>query len=365
MVNSQVPEDLVAGPATPGAQEPEAACKKVAAADVGAEEEMRAEMRRKMCVATVDMSQPDAKEQFNRSLQETGFAVLVNHGIKRTDIEGLYDEWRTFMTGLDAKRRAALEACRAAGEEDEEACQKAGWAAISDFLRNKTRFDGYFPMDLAETAAQAKVRDIKHYYHLYFPDGRYPEAVSGAAREVFEQLWDLGLRLMEWIDVGISEATWGKLKQQGMTSLVDTCSKENTLFRMLHYPAYDGSKQEPGAVRAAAHEDINHITLLPVGSSRGLQLYGKEEQRWFDVPFEKESIIINIGDMLQELTDFQFKSTTHRVVKVAGEPEGQDRMSSPMFIHAKPTCFLSDRVGTAREYLMHRLQQLDANNKGN
>lgn len=330
-----------------------------------AEEEMRTEMRKKMAVATVDMSSTDAKEQFNRSLQETGFAVLVNHGIKRTDIDGLYDEWKAFMVDLDAKRRAAFDACKAAGEEDEETCQKAGWAAISDYLRNKTRFDGYFPMDLAETAAQAKVRDIKHYYHLYFPDGRYPEAVSSAARDIFEQMWELGLKLMKWIDEGISSATWEKLKKQDMASLVDTCSKEQTLFRILHYPTYDDSKQEPGAVRAAAHEDINHITLLPVGSSKGLQLYGKEEQKWFDVPFEKESIIINIGDMLQELTDFQFKSTTHRVIKVAGEPEGQDRMSSPMFIHAKPSCFLSDRVGTASQYLNHRLTQLDVNNKGN
>uniref|UniRef100_A0A7S1W8B6 Fe2OG dioxygenase domain-containing protein n=1 Tax=Alexandrium catenella TaxID=2925 RepID=A0A7S1W8B6_ALECA len=347
----------------PAAAEGKAEKKEVAAQ--GAEEERRTEMRKKMAVATVDMSQPDAREQFNRSLQETGFAVLVNHGIKRADIDGLYDEWKAFMVGLDAKRREAFEACKAAGEEDEEKCQKAGWAAISDYLRNKTRFDGYFPMDLAETAAQAKVRDIKHYYHLYFPDGRYPEAVSSAAREIFEQLWELGLKLMKWIDDGINEATWGKLRKQDMASLVDTCSKEQTLFRILHYPSYDDSHQEPGAVRAAAHEDINHITLLPVGSSKGLQLYGKEEQKWFDVPFEKESIIINIGDMLQELTDFHFKSTTHRVIKMAGEPEGQDRMSSPMFIHAKPSCFLSERVGAASQYLCQRLTQLDANNKGN
>mmetsp|Transcript_66400 Transcript_66400/g.197599 ORF Transcript_66400/g.197599 Transcript_66400/m.197599 type:complete len:350 (-) Transcript_66400:64-1113(-) len=336
-----------------------------AVAPSGGEEAIRVEMRKKMAVATVDMSQPDAKEKFNRSLQETGFAVLVNHGIKRTQIDDMYDEWKAFMLGLDAKRRKAVEACKAGGETDEEACQKAGWAEISDFLRNKTRFDGYFPMDLAETAANAKVRDIKHYYHLYFPDGRYPDSVSGAAREMFEQMWELGLKLMKWIDDGLSEAAWEKLRKQGMTSLVDTCSKEQTLFRILHYPAYGDGQHEPGAVRAAAHEDINHITLLPVGSSRGLQLYGKEEQKWFDVPFEKESIIINIGDMLQELTDFHFKSTTHRVIKVEGEPEGQDRMSSPVFIHAKPSCFLSDRVGTAHDYLMQRLAQLEQNNKGN
>lgn len=305
----------------------------------------REEMRMKMKVATVDMGAPCARDDFNRSLQETGFAVLVNHGVDRKFIEGVYDEWRGFMMSLDEKVKA-----------------EGGHDCIKEYLRSTDVFDGYFPMDLAETAKSAAVKDIKHYYHLYFPHGRYPKEASDDARKMFDLLYDLGLTLCEWIDDGLSPETRQRLKDQGMQSLSETVSREDTLLRILHYPAYDGDKAEPGAVRAAAHEDINMITLLPVGSSRGLQLFGKEEQQWFDVPFEPESIIVNIGDMLQALTDGALKSTTHRVVKAADEPAGQDRMSSPVFIHAKPTLLLNDKVGTAREYLIQRLTELAKNN---
>jgi len=324
----------------------------------------RAEMRQKMMVATVDMSKPGAAEQFNRSLQETGFAVLVNHGIQRSLIEEVYSEFKAFMKGLDAQRLEAQATAKIRGESDPDALQAAGHKAIEKYLRNTTRFDGYFPMDLAETAKGASVRDIKHYYHLYFPDGRYPEDVSDKAQVMFEQMWDLGLKLCTWIDLGLNETVKAKLAKNGINSLTETISKERTLFRLLHYPSYEGDKVEAGAIRAAAHEDINYITLLPVGSSRGLQLYSKQDEQWYDVPFEPESIIINIGDMLQELTDFHYISTTHRVIKSAEEPEGMDRMSSPVFIHAKAEAVLSDRVGTAAEYLNQRLTELAKNNRG-
>lgn len=289
--------------------------------------------------------------------------MLVSHGIERSLIEAVYDEFRAFMVSQDALRRAAQDKAKADGETDSSAIQAAGHKAIEKYLRNTTRFDGYFPMDLAETAKSSSVRDIKHYYHLYFPDGRYPEDVSEKAEIMFEKMWNLGVKLCKWIDQGLSDSTKAKLEKNGVKSLSDTICKKNTLFRVLHYPSYDDDTTEPGAVRAAAHEDINHITLLPVGSSKGLQLFSKEDKKWYDVPFEPESIIINIGDMLQELTDFHFVSTTHRVIKSEDEPAGMDRMSSPVFIHAKPEVFLSDRVGTAADYLTQRLSQLAKNDK--
>jgi isopenicillin N synthase-like dioxygenase len=308
------------------------------------DQKTRDEMRKKMAVATVDMGSAGAKESFNRSLQETGFAVLVNHGVDRKLIEAVYTEWREFMMKLDAKVK-----------------ETGSHESIQDYLRSTDVFDGYFPMDLAETAKGAAVKDIKHYYHLYFPHGRYPKEVCDDARKMFDLLFDLGLKLVGWISEGLPPETKQRLKDQGMESLVETVSREHTLLRILHYPAYDNDTAEPGAVRAAAHEDINHITLLPVGSSKGLQLYGKEEQKWFDVPFEPESIIVNIGDMLQALTDGKFQSTTHRVIKHAEEVPGMDRMSSPVFVHAKPTVFLNSTVGTARDYLKQRLMELAKN----
>ncbi|CAK0901752.1 unnamed protein product, partial [Prorocentrum cordatum] len=172
------------------------------------ERRTREEMRRKMQVATVDMSAKGAKDDFNRSLQETGFAVLVNHGVDRKQIEGVYDEWRSFMMSLDEKVKA-----------------EGGHNCISEYIRSTDVFDGYFPMDLAETAKSADVKDIKHYYHLYFPHGRYPKEVSDEARNLFDFLYALGLKLCEWIDQGLSPETKQRLKKQGMDSLVECVSR--------------------------------------------------------------------------------------------------------------------------------------------
>ncbi len=87
-------------------------------------------------------------------------------------------------------------------------------------------------------------------------------------------------------------------------SLVECMSKEQTLLRVLHYPGAEDltQQQEAGAIRAAPHEDINLITVLPAGSSKGLQVFSNQLGKWFEVPCIRGSIVINIGDMLQEMT---------------------------------------------------------------
>ncbi|RUS69151.1 hypothetical protein EGW08_023079, partial [Elysia chlorotica] len=118
-------------------------------------------------------------------------------------------------------------------------------------------------------------------------------------------------------------------------NLIDTISEPDTLLRILHYPAMQGN-EEPGAVRAAAHEDINLITLLPIASSPGLQVLSPVTNEWYDVPCDSESIIVNIGDMLQEMTKGEYIATKHRVVKPENEEANLDRISAPCFIHPKP-----------------------------
>ena len=100
--------------------------------------------------------------------------------------------------------------------------------------------------------------------------------------------------------------------------------------------------------------------MLPAGSTPGLQLC-LDGENWIDVPFEPESIIVNIGDMLQELTDGELRSTTHRVITCG--PAGVERMSVPCFVHAAACTVLSERDGqpfTADDYLRERFAQLDA-----
>lgn len=278
-----------------------------------------------MNILSVDYYAENADKDFTKSLKETGFAVLKTHPIDWSLIQTVYKEWQDFMKSGDANK----------------------------YLFDKENQDGYFPMDVSEVAKGEKIKDIKHFYHLYFPNGRYPSEVSDSARKMFEQMIELGKTLLQWIDDYMDPELAAKLPMR----LRDTISEPNTLLRVLHYPALDGD-EEVGAVRAAAHEDINLITLLPIASSPGLQVQSPNNSQWYDVPCDSESIIVNIGDMLQEMTNGEYIATKHRVIKPEGETENVDRISTPCFIHPKAEVYLSDKYPRSEMFLDERLREL-------
>ncbi|MCF6767437.1 isopenicillin N synthase family oxygenase [Thiotrichales bacterium 19S11-10] len=282
-----------------------------------------------MNILTVDYFDPNASEIFAKSLKETGFAVLKTHPLNWQLIEDIYAEWRAFFNS----------------------------DAVKQYHFDKEKQDGYFPMDVSEVAKGETVKDIKHYYHLYFPWGRYPKEVSKKAEELFTQMFDLGKTLLQWIDDHMDP----NVHQSLPSALVDTLSYERTLLRILHYPQLEGNEEE-GAIRAAAHEDINLITLLPAASAPGLEVFSHHDQTWYEVPAPENAIIINIGDMLQEMTQGEYIATKHRVVKPEGEAKGTDRLSTPCFMHAKADVYLSDRYPTAADFLNERLRELGVKN---
>src|SRR5690606_8271472 len=104
-------------------------------------------------------------------------------------------------------------------------------------------------------------------------------------------------------------------------------------------------------VRSAAHEDINHITVLVAASAPGLQVLDKEG-KWHNVPHEENSIVVNIGDMLQLASGGRYRSTTHRVVNMPG-----DRISIPMFVHPNAKTVLAPGK-TAAQFLAERIAQI-------
>ena len=128
------------------------------------------------------------------------------------------------------------------------------------------------------------------------------------------------------------------------------------MLRILRYPPF--TEIEPGrAIRAAAHEDINFITLLPAANQSGLEIKPKGED-WTSVEAPAGSIIINIGDMLQELTQGMLPSTTHRVVNPDGADTGSARLTAPVFCHPYDDLVLSERY-TAGQYLYERLAAIN------
>ncbi|HMP93137.1 MAG TPA: 2-oxoglutarate and iron-dependent oxygenase domain-containing protein [Phnomibacter sp.] len=142
----------------------------------------------------------------------------------------------------------------------------------------------------------------------------------------------------------------------------------NSILRAIHYPPIT---QEPkSAIRAEQHEDINLITLLVGASADGLQILTVDGQ-WVPVTALPGQIVVNVGDMLQRLTNNRLKSTTHRVVNPPRELWGSSRFSIPFFLHPKASmslacldnCIDTDHPkaypdATAGEYLDERLREI-------
>ncbi|MFZ9817632.1 MAG: 2OG-Fe(II) oxygenase family protein [Ilumatobacteraceae bacterium] len=276
-----------------------------------------------MDVAVVDYRSATAARDFTRSLRETGFAVLVNHPIDYSMVQRLQSEWLDFFR---SERK---------------------W----DFLPGDGGQDGYRPMEEAETAVGFSKKDIKEYFHWY-PWGRQPEAESRVAREMYDAGFSLAAELLSWVE----EFTPTEISKQFTMPLSEMINgTQRTLLRILHYPPLRGDEPE-GSVRAAAHQDINMITVLPASNEPGLQvrdLTGK----WHDVPCDPGSVAINAGDMLDYATGGFYPSTTHQVINPTGDAAKRSRVSTPLFLHPADDVVVAKGT-TAFEFLRDRIKQI-------
>lgn len=281
-----------------------------------------------MHIVPVDYRDPDAARKFSVSLHETGFGVLTNHPLSQERIESIYKEWLAFFH-TDAKGKYAF---------------------------SQEQMDGYFSPTVSETAKGYQKRDLKEFFHIY-PNGRYPAELSDAARLYYKEASALAEELLQWVEA-YSPA---EVKARYSMPLSDMITgSEQTLLRVLHYPPLNGDEDQD-AVRAAAHGDINLLTILPAATTPGLQVLGKDQQ-WHDVPCDFGMLIVNIGDMLDEASDGYYPSTIHRVLNPTGEAAKQSRVSLPLFLHPRPDVTLSERH-TAGSYLTERLIELGVKKK--
>jgi isopenicillin N synthase-like dioxygenase len=142
----------------------------------------------------------------------------------------------------------------------------------------------------------------------------------------------------------------------------------NSILRPIHYPPI--TSEPESAVRAAEHEDINLITLLMGASAEGLQVLNKQGN-WVDITALPNQLVVNVGDMLQRLTNNVLKSTTHRVINPPREKWGSSRYSIPFFLHPRsemrldclPSCITPENPAqyepiSGGEYLLERLKEI-------
>ena len=262
-----------------------------------------------MELVAVDYTSPTAKQDFVRSLRDTGFGVLKNHPLRQEEVQEIYDDWRQFFS------------------EDRK----------NDFAVPHNGAGGFYPQSLSETAKGNTIKDIKEFFH-YYPGDVCPDDLLPKAQAYHQRATDLAAELLQWIEDESPEDV-AALYSESLSAMIEGSPKH--LLRILHYPPLTGD-EEPAAIRAAAHEDINLITILPASNEPGLQVLAKDGS-WLEVPCDFGNLIVNIGDMLQEASGGYFPSTTHRVVNPEGADKTIGRISLPLFCHPRPEVVLSER----------------------
>ena len=283
--------------------------------------EARQEQRQVPVVDLRDFSDPEKKAAFIQvtgdAIKDFGFVRVRGHNLDPETVENAYKACkRFFYLPRDLKMRYLVPG--GAGQR------------------------GYTPYR-AEHAKDTTVPDLKEFWHVgreltgdhpladVYPENLWPEEVPDfrpAMLALYDELETCSQVLLRALAIYLGEP-------EG--SLVEMTRDGNTILRALHYPALDDHTFIPGAVRAAAHEDINFITLLITSTASGLQLLTRDG-KWLDVNAEPGEIVADSGDMLSRITNGYLPATTHRVVNP--DDGATIRFSLPFFVHPRPDTVL-------------------------
>ena len=267
---------------------------------------------------------PNASATFYQSLKTFGFATLVDHPIDMDRVDRIYSQWKAYF----------------------------GEAPDPAMLMDPQHQDGYFSTEVAESAKGETVRDFKEYFQFY-PWGRCPAPLRDDLFAHYQQCSDFAALLLRWVSEHLPDSISDAFSEP-LDNMIE--GSQQTMLRVLHYPPVTLDAALP---RAAAHEDINLLTILPASSGPGLELQTNEGS-WIDVPNHPNQVVVNIGDMLQEATGGFLTSTTHRVSTPTASQLADSRMSLPLFLHARSDVQLSERY-SAGAYLDERLAELGVN----
>lgn len=290
-------------------------------------------------------------DDIGKAFNETGFVTITNHGMDKQLIDKLYE---------DVKALFALP------DDVKDKYEVPGLAGQRGYTgKQKETAKGFTAPDLKEFWQIGQtVTDndpVKNEYPANLMVNELP-SFNDTTLQVYKKLEWAGQHLLRAISVylGLPENYFDEKVHNG-----------NSILRTLHYfPITDPDALPEDAVRAGAHEDINLITLLIGASADGLELLTRDN-KWFPVKAYGEDLVVNVGDMLQRLTNNKLKSTTHRVVNPPRELMKNSRYSVPFFLHPKagmdltclPQCIDENHPKhyddiTAGEYLDERLREI-------
>lgn len=285
-----------------------------------------------------------------RAYRTFGFCCFSHHGIPEALIQACYENFRDFF---------------ALSVEDKLKYRIPGKAGVR----------GYTPFKV-ETAKDLAIADLKEFWHVGrdvaeatnpYPDlllpNLWPDEVAGFRQHalmLYQTMESVGDRILASMALHI-----------GLPAdfFVPFVNNGDSILRALHYPPV--RVEDLPAVRAGAHEDIDLITLLVGATDSGLELLTADGD-WLPINAGENTLIVNVGDMLQRLTNHVYRSTTHRVVNPKGDGMTRPRYSMPYFLHPNPDFLIKtlqqctgpdnpDRYPdpiTAQEYLNQRLREI-------
>jgi len=305
-------------------------------------------------IPTLDIRRFDSdREAFVAELgaayREWGFCGIRGHGIAQSFIDEAYDVFQRFFA-LPAETKMKYHVPGSGGAR------------------------GYTPFGI-ETAKDSKYPDLKEFFHIgrevpadspyaaTMPANRWPDELPEFRRigyGLYQTLDDLGSRVLSALALHIDLPA---------DFFADKTNFGNSILRPIHYPPI--TAPDVPNVRAGAHEDINLITLLVGASAAGLEVLSRKGE-WVPFTADADTIVVNIGDMLQRLTNHVYPSTTHRVVNPPGDQARKPRYSTPYFLHPNndylietlPGCISADNPNrypqpiTAQGYLDERLREI-------
>jgi isopenicillin N synthase-like dioxygenase len=300
------------------------------------------------------LSMNDAPDRLARELGDSfrtfGFALVRDHGLDPALVDRAWELTARFFALPEAEKR-------------------------SYFVEGQAGARGYTPFG-TEIAKGAKLHDLKEFWHVGrdlppghpLADASMPPNIWPARPEGFRETFTELYAEMDRVGAVILSriAVWLGLDERWFDAAI---ADGNSVLRLLHYPPVPDA--ESGAIRAGAHEDINLITLLLGAEEAGLELLTREG-KWLGVDPPKGALVVNIGDMLQRLTNHVLPSTTHRVRNPDGERAHHSRYSMPFFLHLRsdfrfvtlPQCISDENPDrypvsiTADDYLQERLREI-------
>lgn len=295
-----------------------------------------------------DVERPEFVQALGAAYENYGFVIIADHGIPQPLIDRFLSLYRAFFAWPDADKRRYH--------------TPGGGGAR-----------GYTPFGI-ETAKGSQHFDLKEFWHVgrelpeghpyrhYMADNIWIKEIPGfkdVSLEMFETFDRTGRRLLSAI---------ARVLALPPDFFEDKVQLGNSVLRVIHYPPMPPNPAE--SIRAGAHEDINVITLLLGAEEPGLQVLTRQGA-WLSVNPAPGSMVVNVGDMLQRLTNGMLRSTSHRVINPVRDRAQNARFSMPFFLHFNPDfpiAALPSCVGPgkpqplppilAEEYLQERLREI-------